>query len=465
MGGSLKLKGQKVLIVGLARTGVAAARFLLDQQAEVCATDLRPLDVFGETADELLGAGCRLSLGGHKGTDFLEADLIVVSPGVPLTIEPLQAARKAGIEVVGEIELASRFIDFPIIGVTGTNGKTTTASLIHAMLEKAGIPHWLGGNIGRPLIECLSEERPGRKPEAAVVELSSFQLETIVSFRPKIAAWTNLSPDHLDRYQDMDAYAEAKARIFMNQRDQDFALIPAEDHWLQGRAKQLKARLVRFALNNEADFEIYYEKERIYFQSGRVLDGGGGQECYETAEVQLPGHHNIENLMVALAAARLSGASPEAIQETMTTFRGLPHRIEYVGEKKGVNFYNDSKATTVASVVKALGSFARPVLLLAGGKEKGTSFRALRGPIQENVKKIFLYGQAAPRMADDLDGAAAMEEAGNLAEALKGAWEYSQPGDVILLSPACASFDMFRDYEDRGEQYKELVEKIISPVE
>jgi len=464
----LELKGQKVLVVGLARTGVATARFLLAQQASVCATDLRPVDVFGETADLLLEDGCRLSLGGHERKDFLEADLIVVSPGVPLTIEPLQASRKAGIEVIGEIELASRFIDFPVVGITGTNGKTTTVSLIHTMLEKAGIPHWLGGNIGRPLIECLSaflEGRANEKPEVAVVELSSFQLETIVSFCPKIAAWTNLTPDHLDRYKDMDDYAEAKARIFMNQGERDYALIPAEDQWLQARRKRIKARPVRFCIGTEADVEIRYEKERIYFQHGRLVEGAGVQEIYETAEVQLPGLHNIENIMVALSAARLCGASPEAIRETMATFRGLPHRIEYVGEKKGVNFYNDSKATTVASVVKALGSFTRPVLLLAGGKGKGTSFRELRKPIREHVKKLFLYGQAAPRMADDLNGAVAIEKAGDLAEALQGAWKHSQPGDVILLSPACASFDMFRDYEDRGEHYKGLVEKIICPGE
>ncbi len=460
----MDLAGRKALVVGLARTGVAVARFLLEQKAEVCGTDLRPLEKLDGAVTSLSSSGCRLSLGEHNHDDFTGADFIVVSPGVPLTIAPLEEARKAGVEVIGEEELAFRFIDIPIIGITGTNGKTTTVSLIDAMLEKAGIPHWVGGNIGRPLIDFLlssSKEKEEEAPEVVVVELSSFQLETIVSFRPWIAVWTNFSHDHLDRYPNMEAYAEAKARIFMNQTAKDYAIVPAGDWWLGPRMDRLDARILRFGGAAGPDIELHFEKDCIHYRPGEI----DSEENYKTACVQLPGKHNIENIMAALAVARLCGASGGAIQEAMETFVGLEHRVEYVGERKDVRFYNDSKATTVDSVIQALESFAQPILLLAGGKDKGGPFASLREPIQRHVRRLFLYGQAAGRMEEELAGAAGIERAVDLDEAFQAAWKISQPGEIILLSPACSSFDMFRDYEERGEHFKVLVEKLMQTEE
>ncbi len=460
----MDLAGKKVLVVGLARTGVAVARFLLEQQAQVSCTDLRPLEKLDKTVNSLLASGCRLSLGEHNRDDFIGADLIVISPGVPLTLAPLEEARRAGVEVIGEEELAFRFIDVPIIGITGTNGKTTTVSLIDAMLERAGIPHWVGGNIGRPLIDFLlasSIEGEEKAPEIAVVELSSFQLETIVFFRPWIAVWTNFSHDHLDRYPDMEAYAEAKARIFMNQTSQDYAIVPARDWWLGPRMSRLEARALRFGYTADPGIELRFEKGCIYFKQGKR----DREECYEISRVQLPGKHNIENIMAALAVARICGASHGAVQEAMEAFVGLEHRVEYVGERRAVRFYNDSKATTVDSVVQALESFDQPVLLLAGGKDKGGPYASLQEPIQRHVRKLFLYGEAAGRMEQELSGTAEIERAADLDEAFQAAWEISQPGEVVLLSPACSSFDMFRDYEERGKRFKTLVKKYIQAEE
>ena len=456
----MKLAGRKVLVVGLARTGIAVARFLLEQKAEVCCTDLSPIEKLNGTVNSLLAPHCRLVLGEHNRDDFIGADLIIVSPGVPLTIAPLEEARKAGVEIIGEEELAFRFINCPIIAVTGTNGKTTTVSLIDAMLEKAGIPHWVGGNIGRPLIDLLltsSSNGEEKAPEVVVVELSSFQLETIVSFHPWIAVWTNFSYDHLDRYPDMEAYAEAKVRIFMNQTAHDYAIVPARDGWLNPRMSRLDARILRFGYLADPDVELRFEEGCIRYRKGE----GEGEECYETGRVQLPGKHNIENIMAALAVARICGASPDAVQEVMENFAGLEHRVEYAGECRDVRFYNDSKATTVDSVVQALESFERPILLLAGGKDKGGPYNALREPIQHHVRRLFLYGEAAARLEEELAGTVESERATDLEAAFQSAWNISSPGDVILLSPACSSFDMFKDYEERGKRFKALVEKCI----
>jgi UDP-N-acetylmuramoylalanine--D-glutamate ligase len=403
-------------------------------------------------------------LGDHKEEDFLGADLIVLSPGVPLTIPPLQGAQAAGVETIGEVELAFRHMTCPIIGVTGTNGKTTTVHLIAAMLEKGGIPHWVGGNIGRPLTEFLLGYPEGVEdtvPEVVVAELSSFQLETTVGFRPWVALWTNLSPDHLDRYPDMEAYAEAKARIFHEQTPHDYAIVPDRDSWLERKKSGIRARLLRFGYPADPQPEVCLQEGYIVFKEPQ----SGGEERYETRGVRVPGNHNLENMMSALAAARLCGADPAGVQEAMETFDGIEHRVEYVGDSGGVRFYNDSKATTVDSVVRALECFEAPVLLLAGGKDKGSPFAPLRESLRRAVRRVFLYGEAAGRMERELDGATEMERADDLEEALAQAWRASKPGEVILLSPACSSFDRFRDYEERGQRFKALVNRMRSEEE
>jgi UDP-N-acetylmuramoylalanine--D-glutamate ligase len=455
----LELEGSKVLVVGMARTGVVSARFLLERGARVTCTDLKTAEQLGEEVGRLQDAGCHLSLGGHKGDDFLGTDLIVVSPGVPLTIPHLQEAQAAGVETIGEVELAFRHMTCPIIGVTGTNGKTTTVHLIASMLEKGGVPHWVGGNIGRPLTEFLLSHPKGeerRAPEVVVAELSSFQLETTVHFRPWVALWTNLSADHLDRYPNMEAYAEAKARIFLKQTRQDYAIVPDKDPWLERKKGGMRARLFRFGYPADPQPEVRLQEGCIVFKEPE----SGVEERYETGGVRVPGKHNLENMMSALAAARLAGADPGGIRKAMETFEGIEHRVEYVCENKGVRFYNDSKATTVDSVVRALECFEAPVLLLAGGKDKGGPFAPLRESLRRYVRRVFLYGEAAGRMADELDGATEMERARGLEEALVQAWRAARPGEVILLSPACSSFDMFRDYEERGQRFKALVDQM-----
>ena len=456
----MELAGRNVLVMGLARTGVAAARFLLGRGARVSATDLRAREELGDPVASLEAAGCRLRLGEHRLEDFRSADLVVVSPGIPLDVEPLAAARRAGIEIIGEVELACRHLSCPVVGVTGTNGKTTTVSLIHRMLAEAGVPHWLGGNIGKPLCAFLAGGGHGQaegEPRVVVAELSSFQLETIRRFRPSVAVWTNLSDDHLDRYPDLESYATAKARIFMNQQPEDHAVVPAEDPWLDPDRVGIRAGILRFGRAGETSPEIRLEEDGIRFQP----PGGDAEEHYPTAGVRLPGGHNLENIMAALAAARLSGADPAAVRRAMEGFRGLEHRVEHVGTCRGVRFYNDSKATTIHSVVRALESFADPVLLLAGGRHKGGDLTLLREPVRRHVRRLFLFGEAADRMAAALNGSTETERVADMEEALAGAWSAARPGDVVLLSPACASFDQFRDYEQRGTIFKDLVRGIL----
>jgi UDP-N-acetylmuramoylalanine--D-glutamate ligase len=456
------LRGRRILVVGLARSGLATVRFLLRQGAVVSATDSREQPAPEETLRALQDAGCRLCLGEHRHSDFLEADLIVISPGVPSDLGPLQVARSAGKTVVGEMELAWRFLPCPVVAVTGSNGKTTTVTALGAMLDAAGIPHWVGGNIGRPLMDFLLEglgpDRNGRR--VIVVEVSSFQLETIQSFRPWIAAWTNLSEDHLDRYPDLEAYAEAKFRIFENQTGQDWAIVPFRDAWLDSRRGRIRSKLLRFGTAEAGAGDL----PEIRLEAGRIVwrePGSTRDEGYETGRVRLRGVHNLENLMVALAAARLCGAAPQAIQSVLDSFGGLEHRLEFVAQKDGVAFFNDSKATTVESVLRALESFAEPVLLLAGGKDKGLDFAPLREPLSRHVRRLFLFGEAAERMARELAGAAEIERVRDLDEAVRKAWKAARPGEVVLLSPACSSFDMFRDYEERGNRFKRLVRDLL----
>ncbi len=456
----MDLTGKRVLVVGMARTGVAAARFLVEKGARVMCTDLRSAEELGPEVRALADSGCLMRFGMPRGEHFLDSDLIVISPGVPMTLKPLQDALAAGIEVVGEVEMASWFLPGPVIGVTGTNGKTTTVSLIHHLLSQAGLPHWVGGNIGRPVADFLlnsSDDRDTEDPQAILAELSSFQLESIARFRPWIAVWTNLSPDHLDRYPDMDAYAEAKARIFMNQTEADYAVVPSSDPWLEKYGENIRARLLRFGAGGDSMPEIQLVPGGIRL----CLEEQGSEEFYRTDRVILPGTHNLENMMVALAVARLCGAPPAVLQSAIESFKGLEHRLEYVGEKGGILFYNDSKATTVASVLRALESFDKPILLLAGGKDKGGSYVPLREPLRRHAKRLILFGQAAAKMKQELEGACAIEVVSDLEKAVQCAWRTARPGQVVLLSPACSSFDMFRDYEERGERFKGLVQEIL----
>jgi UDP-N-acetylmuramoylalanine--D-glutamate ligase len=392
-------------------------------------------------------------LGGYDHRNFLHADLIVLSPGVPPSIEPLALARQRGIPIVSEIELAAWFITSPIMAVTGTNGKTTTTLLIGEMLQTAGRQVFVGGNIGNPLINLVASNE---SKDIAVVELSSFQLETIERFRPDIGVLLNITEDHLDRYTTFEAYVEAKSRLFMNQRASDVSVLNASDPNVERAAKSSKARKVYFNVIENQMEGAFFNGQRI------VLRENSMEETYDPQRSRLLGIHNIENMMAAAVTARLCGCSSEVVQQTLETFEGLPHRLEFVSEVAGVRYYNDSKGTNVGAVVKSLKAFPGRVILIAGGRDKGGDYTPLGGPIRERVKHLVFIGEARERMARELGGTAPVTLADSFEGAVKTAHLLARPGDTVLLSPACSSFDMFRDYVERGNIFKSLVRGLTS---
>ena len=447
----LDLHGSKVLVVGLARTGVATAKFLKAKGSIVTTTEMKPKEEMEEALRELEGMDLRMEWGGHRTEAFLQQDLIVVSPGVDLKIEPIQAAIKKGIRIISEIELAYQFIHIPIIAVTGTNGKTTTTLLIGEMLKEEGKRAGVGGNVGDPLI--LFAEG-GDRWEVLVAEISSFQLEAIEDFRPRFSILLNITEDHLDRYTSYDEYIEAKGRIFINQNSGDVAILNGDDPIVMGLREKVKAKKISFSLRKKLDEGAFSNGQKI------TLRLGAKGENYSLAKTPLKGIHNVENMMAALTAARVYGCSKKAIQAALNRFQGLEHRLEFVREIEGVRFYNDSKGTNVGSVVKSLQSFSEPVILIAGGKDKNGDLSPLRELIQSRVKGLILIGEAKERMDRELGDLTDTAMAKTLEEAVLLAYQTARKGDVVLLSPACSSFDMFRDYKERGKVFKEAVHRI-----
>jgi UDP-N-acetylmuramoylalanine--D-glutamate ligase len=446
--------GKRVTVMGLARSGVAACKALAERGAVVRGSDLRPGEKLGADLADLGRRGVAVETGGHTPAAFLGADLIVISPGVETEHPLLVAARGRGIPVWGEVELASRLTHARFLAVTGTNGKSTTTSLAGAMLAAAGIPSVVAGNIGTALCEVV----PGLSAEHWVVaEISSFQLETIVTFRPRIAVLLNLAPDHLDRYADVADYYRAKARIFMNQTPEDAAILNAEEPLIPEYATGLRARPLLFS-------RVRTVGDGAFVRDGRVVvrrEGRSAAVC-PIAEIRILGVHNLENSLAAAAAAATVGATPEAIAAALRQFPGLPHRLEPVGERRGVRFINDSKGTNVGAVVKSLEGFARGVILIVGGKDKGGDFTPLRPLVESRVKRLLLLGQATDKIREQLRGACPMEEVATLEEAVRRGAEVAESGDTVLLSPACASFDMFRDFEHRGDEFRLVVQRLLS---
>ena len=447
----MELEGKKVLVVGLARTGIGAVRFLAERRALVVGTDIRSTDELQPYLTKIRGLDVRTELGVHRIETFLSADLIIVSPGVPLNIEPIAAARKNGIEIISEIELACRFIRDPIIGVTGTNGKTTTTMLLGNMLKASGKKVFVGGNVGNPLIDCAGRGRW----DYVVTEISSFQLEGIAQFRPYVALMLNITEDHLDRYPHYEEYIRAKFRVFENQRGSDFAVLNADDGTITAMSHKIKAKKRYFSSTSPLKDGTFLDRDSLIYR-----DPGGTLERFKLAKVSLKGIHNIENMLSAIAAAKICSCSKEVVQTALESFRGLPHRLEFVRELDGVSFYNDSKGTNVGSVVKSLGSFHEPIILIAGGKDKWGDYGSLKGIVKERVKRLILIGEARRRMAKALGRSAPTTQADTLEEAVHQAFDESKHGDVVLLSPACSSFDMFRDYEERGNLFKEIVNQL-----
>jgi len=447
----LRLAGQRVLVVGLARSGVAAARVARARGAQVTVTDRRAATELAPAVKELEGE-VELALGGHDAADFTRADLIVVSPGVPLALPEIQGARRQGVPVLAEVELAARLLPpAPLVGITGPNGQSTTTALAGALLGRDRRV-FTGGNLGTPLSELVLS---GRVVDAVVVEVSSFQLEGIERLRPKVAALLNVTPDHLDRYRDVGEYALAKARLFMNQEAGDFAVANARDPRTVALAGASRAELLTFGDGAPAPRAARAAGGEIF-----VAPGQGAPERYLVRSRALRGRHNVENAMAAALCARLLGVAGTQVQAGLDAFPGLPHRLELVRERRGVEWVNDSKATNVDSTQVGLAAFpaARPhVVLILGGRGKRAPYSPLRPLFDRRVKALLTIGEDAPAIEKELGDLGPTERTGTLAAAVQRAAELAADGDVVLLSPACASYDQFRSYEDRGETFRRLV--------
>ena len=447
--GEFSVEGQRVLVVGAARSGVAAAELLARRGARVTVTDVKPGI---EAAPSLAAQGIALALGGHDEAGFAGADLIVASPGVKLDQPAFAAARAAGVPVIGELELASRWLRGRVVAITGTKGKSTTTTLTGQMLAASGIPVLVGGNIGVP----LSSQVEASTPETVhVVEASSFQLETATTFHPWIAALLNFSPDHLDQHPTVEAYAAAKQRIFARQTAQDVAVVNAEDLPARALARATAARRVPYGLALDGDgFTV---------EGSAIVERHGGRSTpiAPVSAVKVPGRHILSDVVAAAAIARSAGARIDAVAEAVTAFRGLPHAMELVATLDGVRFVNDSKATNVEAARRSIESVERGLVVVMGGRFKGGDFRDLIAPLAARQAVVVAIGEAAGRIADALAGQVRVERAGSMADAVATAYALAPPDGTVVLAPACSSFDMFRDYAERGEVFTAEVRRLV----
>ncbi len=446
----MDVRGKRVLIVGLARSGRAAARCLRNRGAVVTVTDSMPPSAFPDVIPELLAQKIGLELGVHREETFLKQDLIVVSPGVPWDLPHLGAARANGVLVLPEIELASWYLPNRLIGITGTNGKTTTTALLGQMLQASGYSARVGGNIGLPLISLVDQVSPST---LLVVELSSFQLEAIQHFRPHIAVLLNITPNHLDRHASFAAYVAAKAKILRNLGAKDWAILNADDANVMSLVPAIaRARKLFFSRRRSLLEGVFVSGSQVSYRVGHLE-----RVLLEVQEVRLRGAFNLENALAACAAACVVGADFDAQRRAVRKFTGVEHRLEFVRQIAGIDFYNDSKATSVDATAKALSAFERGVHLILGGKDKGAPYAPLRALLAGRVRAIYLIGAAADRIAKELAGPSELVRAGDLETAVRTAFKRAEPGDVVLLAPACASFDQFQDFEHRGRVFKETV--------
>lgn len=447
----MQLADKKIAVIGMGKTGIAAAVFLGGSGASVVAVDEKPRDQWGGEFEQIAGQSW-LAVGRYDETSLNGVDLVVPSPGIPPRHPLLTAAQQKKIPILSEIELAYRFIRAPIIAVTGTNGKTTTTTLLGEILAQAGKKVLVGGNIGNPLVEYAGAAQTA---DFIVAEISSFQLQWIKTFRPHVAILLNITCDHVNYHGSFEEYRRMKGRIFENQRENDLAILNAGDPNQEGLDSSMRAGVIRFSSGRPLRPGLFLQQDSLVYSRS-----DGPDERYPLGMIALPGLHNAENVMAAVAAARFCGCSVESIVEAVSQFRGLPHRIEFAGEKRAVKFYDDSKGTNVDAVVRALQTFSSPVILLLGGRDKDGNFDALQPLLGAKTKQVVLFGEARDQIEPQLGKTTPIAKEETLKAAILRAYQDAEPGDIVLLSPGCASFDAFANYKERGNHFKEVVRNL-----
>jgi len=445
----MELKAKKVAVIGIGKTGLATARFLAGREARIAVTDAKPISAWGEASAALDNLHADLTVAPYGSEILTDTDLVVPSPGIYPDNPILVEAVRRGIPVLSELELAWRFLKTPLVAITGTNGKTTVTSLIGEILRVAGKKIFVGGNIGAPLIGYVDGPQDA---DWAVVEVSSFQLQWAQTFHPRIAILLNVSSDHIDYHGSFHAYREIKETIFAHQDVGDLAILNADEETTASLCGRLAVRTELFSSSVAVNHGMFLAGETLFH-----LLSGGEKEEYPLAMIHLPGRHNCENVMAAILAARACGCTPPLITRAVDAFRGIAHRIEYAGEKNGILFYDDSKGTNVGAVMRALESFSQPVILLLGGRDKEGDFQTLAPLIRKSVKELLLFGEAREKINGLVGGVVQTTLAPTMKEAMEKAYRSALPGDVVLLSPGCASFDEFRDYKERGNRFQEWV--------
>ena len=447
----MELKGKKVLVVGLGKSGLAAALFLRRKGAQVTVSDVRSAEALANDIPALLEEGIMVEAGGHGLLTFRRQDLIVVSPGVPLDTPELVQVRNFGLPVIGELELAARFLKGKVVAITGSNGKTTTTALLGEILKEAGLPTLVGGNIGVPVVALIDEST---NDTWSVLEVSSFQLESTVEFHPDIAVILNITPDHLDRHGSFENYALAKERIFAAQTQNDFAVLNADNARAAAAAARSTARVFWFSTERAVDQGAWSQDGLIVY---RVARDAAVEQIVPLAGIPLKGAHNVENALAAVVAARLAGAAAEQIRHAIEKFQAVEHRLEYVDTVNGVEYYNDSKATNVDATSKAVAAFSTGIHLILGGKDKNSDYTLLSQLLRERVSAVYTIGSAAAKIESHLRGVVPIHSCKTLDKAVSAAANAARPGEVVLLAPACSSFDQFENYEQRGRVFKQLV--------
>ncbi|MFB3894896.1 MAG: UDP-N-acetylmuramoyl-L-alanine--D-glutamate ligase [bacterium] len=447
---NLEVKNKRITVLGLARSGVAAANLLFNHGAIVKISDVKPKEKLEKFISQLAGSEIQVSTAADQVKDIETAELVVISPGVPSDIPAIKEAKTRNIPVISEIELAYQFSQAHWVAITGSNGKTTTTTLTGELLKSLwAAPVEVAGNIGFALCN-VAEQVP--QEGLIVSEISSFQLETITTFKPFVSLLLNLTPNHLDRYPDFESYANAKARIFEFQDETDFAVINADDQESQKYLDRIKAKKIFFSKWKELEEGIFVKEGNIVVRCGQMNEG-----IMAANELSIPGEHNLENALAAISIAVCCGIDPGQLAPVLREFKGVEHRIEFIRERNGVKYYNDSKATTVVAVTTALKSLPKPIILIAGGRDKGSDYSPLRSLLTEKCKQLILIGEARDKMFGALMGSCPIVEAKSMQEAIETAATTAEQGDNVVLSPACSSYDMFTDFEERGRVFKQLV--------